>query len=880
MEKMEDITWKIIDKFFKDNPTNLVAHHLDSYNDFFSQGIYRIFNENNPIRFIERIEEGEERNQCMLYLGGKDGSKIYLGKPIIYDDSYTHYMYPNDARLRNMTYGITIHYDVDVEFIYYKNDEKKEHTITLKQIFLGRFPIMLQSNLCILKSLPRETRFNMGECKNDYGGYFVIDGKEKVIISQEKFADNMLYIRSYKKDELYSFSAEVRSVSEDASKPIRTSAVKIVAPSPTYTNSQFVVVVPNVKKPVPLFILMRALGVVSDKQIIEYCLLDLDNKKYYVDFFIPSIHDANKIFNQETALRYIATFTKRRTITGVLDILMNFFLPHVGVQNFLDKAYYVGYMVKRLLSVFTKEEKPTDRDNFRYKRIELPGSLIYDLFKEYYMIQKKAISLKIDKEYYYHKGKYKDDFIGLIESNYLDFFKERMVESGFKKAFKGNWGAETHTKRIGVIQDVNRLSWNTFISQLRKLNLPLDASAKVVGPRLLHSSQWGYIDPVDTPDGGNIGLHKHLSISASITSEMSSIPIIQWLRTNTPLKILQECTPYILGISTKIIVNGRWIGVIDNPIEIVAKIKLYRRNGIIPLYTSISFDYQHNEIFIYSDAGRLTRPVYYMEKEKTSFDRKHIIDLIENGEFSWTQLVSGFNNKKIENYSIKKHKIYDIDELYTFTNIKDLEDKLNENKSVIEYIDTSEEEGILIATKKEDLKKNKYYTHIEIEPSLLLGIMGNLIIYPENNPLPRNSFSCGQSKQAVSMYHTNYQCRIDKMGVILNTGQIPLIKSKYLEYINHEEMPYGVNAIVAIMSYTGYNVEDAILINEGAVNRGIFRTSYYSMYETREESSKISGTTSNSFLADVTTKNVKGLKQGYDYSHLDKWLLLILLILM
>jgi hypothetical protein len=157
---------------------------------------------------------------------------------------------------------------------------------------------------------------------------------------------------------------------------------------------------------------------------------------------------------------------------------------------------------------------------------------------------------------------------------------------------------------------------------------------------------------------------------------------------------------------------------------------------------------------------------------------------------------------------------------------------------------------------------------MEIDPSLILGVMGNQIIYPENNPLPRDVFSCGQSKQAVSVYHSNYQMRIDKMGVILNYGQIPLIKSRYMEYINNEEQPYGVNAIVAIMSYTGYNVEDAILINEGAVARGIFRTTYYSMYEAREESSKVTGSTSSKF-ANIQKNNVVKLKQGFDYSFLD-----------
>jgi DNA-directed RNA polymerase II subunit RPB2 len=903
MEK-ENISWKLIDKYFKENPKNLVSHHLESYNEFLRNGIRRIFHENNPIRFIEREDETNEngnRNECMLYLGGKDGSKIYYGKPVIYDDHNAHFMFPNDARLRNMTYGVTIHYDVDVEFIYYNGDEKKEHSIILPKIYLGRFPIMLQSDLCILNTLNKEVRFNMGECRNDYGGYFIIDGKEKVIISQEKFADNLLYIRKNKDDDIYSHSAEIRSVSEDSSKPIRTCAVKIVAPSPSLSNNQIVVAVPNVKKPVPLFILMRALGIISDKDIIETCLLtNLDdslenNKNMYIDLFIPSVHDAYKFFNQQNALEFIAELTKRGTVSGVIEILSDYFLPHIGELNFLEKAHFVGYMVNRLLKVYTKEEKPTDRDNFRFKRVELSGSLIYDLFREYYLIQKKDITRKVDEEYYYHKGeytedetlsrkekkqikskgqkeenKYKDNFIGLIEGNFKTFFKERIVEQGFKKAFKGNWGSEAHTKRIGAVQDLNRLSWNTFISHLRKINLPLDSSAKVVGPRLLNSSQWGFIDPLDTPDGGNIGLHKHMSISTYITSGSSSLPIIRWLRINTPMRILLECSPEQLGISSKIFINGKWIGVIDSPIELVNLLKLYRRNGVIPIYTSISFNYQHNEVHIYTDAGRLSRPVYYVENLKVSYDRKEIKELFESGNITWEQIVSGFLKKTDENFKSKNNRIYELMELYKELgeSKEEVYRKLDKYKSMVDYVDTTEEESALIATNVDDLKKSKWYTHLEIDPSLILGVMGNMVIYPENNPLPRNAFSCGQSKQAVSVYHSNYQMRIDKMGVVLNYGQTPLIKSRYLEYVNNEEQPYGINAIVAIMSYTGYNVEDAILINEGAIRRGLFRTTYYTSYETREESSKVTGSTSSKF-ANIEKNTVIGKKKGYDYSYLD-----------
>jgi len=313
--------------------------------------------------------------------------------------------------------------------------------------------------------------------------------------------------------------------------------------------------------------------------------------------------------------------------------------------------------------------------------------------------------------------------------------------------------------------------------------------------------------------------------------------MIKWLRAKTTMRILQECTSKMLGNMTKIIVNGVWIGAIDNPIETIATFKMFRRNGLIPAFNSISFNYENNEIFIYTDSGRLSRPIYYIDKttNKISYDRKDIIEKINNNNYTWEDAVSGFHKKSDENFSIKNNIIYNIDELYPdIKSLENIENEFEKDKSVIEYVDTSEEEGLLVATKPDELKKHNFYTHIEIDPSLILGVMGNLIIYPENNPLPRNSFSCGQSKQAVSVYHSNFQSRIDKMGVILNSGQIPLLKSKYLEYINKEEMPYGVNAIVAIMSYTGYNVEDAILINAGSVARGIFRTTYYSMYEARE----------------------------------------------
>ena len=886
----EEIAWKIIDKFFAQDPNMLVKHHLESYNDFFNNKIHNIFKEKNPILIMKEQDEDtkEYKYKAELYIGGSSGKLIYFGKPVIYDEHREHYMFPNEARLRNMSYALTIH--VDVEIVYYIMNEDGTYGETrslLEKIYLGKFPIMLNSDLCVLNKLDKIAKFNMGECRNDKGGYFIIDGKEKVLISQEKFADNMLYIKSDFND-LYSHSAEIRSVSEDASKPIRTLSIRITRPDTKHSNNQIVVNIPNVRKPVPLFILMRALGIASDKEIIKMCLLDLEKYENYIPLFIPSIHDAGNIFNQEVALKYLATLTKGKTLPHILEILMDYLLPHIGETNFTDKAFFIGHMVKEVLQVYKNDKKPTDRDSFKYKRVELAGTLIYDLFKEYYSLQQKHIFQKIDKEYYYKQGIYQKDFISLIENNYLEYFKERILENGFRKAFKGNWGSEAHTKRPEVVQDLNRLSYNSFLSHLRKVNLPLDSSAKVIGPRLLHSSQWGIIDPVDTPDGGNVGLHKHMSLGCLITSGYSGKAIIELLRTVFFMELLSECIIEYIAHATKVFVNGAWVGIVTKPLEVIDLLKKYRRIGLIPIYTSISWAIKEDSIYIYSDSGRLTRPVFYLNSNSNSnsnkpcYENEFIYNKLLSNDFTYNELLIGFN--KFKTYDSEKKEntftasdvirsnnvFFNLGDLYDRPNVISIEnalDKLMEKAGIIDYLDTAESETTLIATYSEQI--TKFTSHCELHPSLLLGIMGNQIVFPENNQLPRDLFSCGQSKQGVSLYNTNYQNRIDKMGVVLNNGQIPLVKSRYLKYIYNEEHTYGINAIVAIGSYGGYNVEDSILFNEGSINRGMFNTTYFNMYEAREESTKVAGSNIDSRFVNIETKNVINKRPGYDYSQLD-----------
>jgi DNA-directed RNA polymerase II subunit RPB2 len=878
---MEDISWKIIDIMFKNNKNLLIKHHIDSYNDFFSKGIINIYKSLNPFNFFKEQIPNTNKYQysCKLYFGGKNGDKIYYGKPIVIDKekgkTKEQYMYPNIARLRNMTYGFTIHYDIDIEYTIYVDNGSGRPGLegydvnliqeTIDRVYLGRFPIMIQSNLCILKNLSPETRFNLGECRNDNGGYFIIDGKEKAIVSQEGRADNMFYIKNDFSD-FYNCSAEIRSVSEDASKPVRTLAVRMVREQSKARNGNIVVNVPNVRKPVPLFILMRALGVISDKEIIQHCLLDMDKYNDLIELFRPSIHDAGYIFTQEAALHYIKTLTKGYTISHVFDILMNYFLPHMGEHNFKAKALYIGYMVKRMLLVHIDIEKDTDRDSYRYKRLEHSGMLIYGLFREYFKKQSDNIYLKIDKKYYYNNNyvNYQGvDFVNLIKHNKHEFFSERIVEIGFRKAFKGNWGADEHTKRMGVVQEFSRLSFFSSLCQLRKTNLPIAADgAKIIAPRRLNATQYGYLCPIHSPDGGNVGLHKHLSISTHITSGTSIIPFIVYLQ-KLKIKLLEECSINYLSKTTKIFLNGRWIGATSNPQEIISIVKLHRRNKLIDIYTSIFFDIKRNEISICTDAGRITRPLFYNFNGIMSFERDTIMEKLEKNTLTWSDIIYGLK-PSTENILNKDSSINLTEKV-----IKDL---IN-NSSVVEYIDPQEGENMMLAHSQlvRERYEEKNITHSEIHPSLILSVMANQSIFAANNPYPRNAFSCGQGKQAVSLFHTNYSFRIDKSSFLLNYGQIPMTSSKYFKYITNNEHPYGENAIVAIMSYTGYNVEDAVIINEGALKRGLFRTTYYNSYEAHEEMENIGGAKSNTlFLNPQKNKNVKVIKEGFDYNKLDE----------
>lgn len=859
-------TWKVIDSYFQANPYFLTSHQLDSFDDFVSSKIPQTIKQLNPLTIFKQKEsDSNYKYQIQLYFGGLDGENIYISKPVIYDfnnQQQIKQMYPNEARLRNFNYASSLHCDILVKYHIRQPDgnyQIREHT--LNNIMIGKIPIMIHSKYCVLNKLPKNILVELGESPYEQGGYFIIKGKEKVIISQERMAINKLYLAKKHKDDIYSHISEIKSVPENSFQPAKSTSIKILAKEKTLQVS-----IPNFKKDIPLMILFRALGIESDKEILEYIFPEYNNEPHneLIDFLRPTIIETGPIYTQKEALLYLQSITRFRTIEHTLYILQQDFIPHI--ETFRNKSFYLGYMTSQLVKMYFDIILPTDRDSFAFKRVDLPGFLLASLFREYYEDFQFKCSRAIDKEYNYNPNLYQESNItNLINpSNLYKFFNSNIIDEGMMKAMRGNWGIKNDPAKVGVVQELSRLSFLGTISHLRRINLPMIRDTKLVDPRRLHSSTWGIICPVETPDGGNIGCIKHFTIFSKVTFGSSSHPVIKALMDNDVISLSHIIPKQLVG-NIKIFVNGIWLGIHKNPIQLINNMKLLRRNGCIHPFTSIIWNIKDMSILFNTDAGRCIRPLYITNDNNELLLTDDILTKIDNKQLSWKQLIQGSINPRELNH-------YDNDYICpnTLTKNENINKTLEKYQSIIEYVDVEEAETCLIAKDNNQLTDKhsiQTYTHCEIHPSLILGVMGLIIPFVEHNQAPRNLFSAGQSKQSIGMYASNFNYRLDQTAYLLSYPQRPLVTTRMMKYISEEKLTYGENAIVAIASYSGYNQEDAILINKSALDRGLFRSTYLKTYIDNEMINSVVG--EHSSFGNSKLLNAKGIQLGKNYDFIN-----------
>ena len=839
--------WNIIETYFKgQHLERLVRHQLESYNNFVGYQIIKTIEMFNPVHICSEqdFDPVSKKHSLEVFITFENFS-IY--RPQIHENNGAiKLMFPQEARLRNFTYASAMTVDINIKYVV-RNGTNLENTQTfyksIPKVHIGKMPIMLKSNICVLNQYKHFENTLTGECKFDAGGYFIINGSEKTVLGQERAAENRVYCFNVSKNNTkYTWMAEIKSVPDFKCISPKQINMMISSKNNGFGNSMYLQM-PRIKQPIALFIVFRALGVISDKDICEKILLDIDEEKNkkMLEALQASIIDANKHLTQEECIKYITSFAMftpinmdketgaKKKLEFTMDILTNDLFPHCHTA--VQKIYFLGYMTNKLLMASFEIIRQDDRDSYLNKRVDLTGTLLNNLFRNYFNKLVKDMEKQIIREINTGSWKSTDDYESIINmTNIYKIIKSTTIENGIKRALStGDFGIKhTNSNKVGVAQVLNRLTYVSSLSHARRISTPTDKSGKLIPPRKLHNTCWGFLCPAETPEGQSVGIVKNLSYMAHVTIYSNSIPLYEYIIPNI-IKIDDEnLTSVGMYNKVKVFINGSWVGITENPQELYLMLKDKKYKGIINIYTSIVFDYKMKEIRVCNDSGRLSRPLLRV-KDRNIVLNDDIIDKLKKSELNWDNLLT---SSKID-------------------------------ESVLEYIDPEEQSWSMIATKPKDIIKkddNIYkYTHCEIHPSTIFGILASCIPFPEHNQSPRNTYQCAQGKQAMGVYVTNYENRMDKTAYVLNYPTRPLVDTRIMNMIQLNKIPSGTNVIVAIMTHTGYNQEDSLLINQGSIDRGMALVTVYHT-EKDEDKQKINGDEEIRCKPDAS--KTKGMKFG------------------
>jgi DNA-directed RNA polymerase II subunit RPB2 len=804
----------ILDSYFSaQHLERLVRHQIESYNHFVNYQIWRT---------IQMFNDGINIKSDKHYIPEKDlytletsisFENFKMFPPQIHENNgATKIMLPQEAKLRNFTYASSMAIDVKVRYTIRDGENLNVPRIiekVLPKINIGKMPIMLKSTNCVLTQNKHVQSIHTGECPMDCGGYFIIKGSEKTVLGQERAAENRIYCFDGKNTTKWSWFAEIKSVPDYKCISPKQVDMMIASKNNGFGHGIYVTI-PRFKQPIELFALFRALGVPSDREICEYILLNLDDpkQKELLECLQASIIDGNKYICQEDAIKHIvsmAAFTpinmdketgakKKREFA--IEVLNTDLLPHC--KTLPQKLFLLGTMAKKLLQTSLGWIPPDDRDSYLNKRIELTGTLLNNLFRNYFNKLVKEMQKKIMSEINTGSWRASDDYENIVNmTNIYKIMKSTTIENGINRALAtGDFSIkQSNSSKVGVAQVLNRLTYVASLSHLRRINTPLEKSGELIDPRKLHNTTWGFLCPAETPEGQSIGVVKNISYMSHITIPTNSSSLYEYV--DQAITKVDEASPKDLYDKVKVFVNGTWLGVTDTPMELYTELKDKKCRGIINIYTSVIFDYKNMEIRVCNDGGRLTRPVLRV-KNNRAIITPDIIKKIASKELSWNDLLT---NCRIP-------------------------------ESVIEYIDPEEQNFAMIAMKS----KNAYlqdpslkiqYTHCEIHPSTIFGVLASCIPFPEHNQAPRNTYQCAMSKQSIGIYSTNFDQRMDKTAYILTYPSRPLVDTRLMNFIKLNQIPSGQQIHVAIMTHTGYNQEDSVLINKGSIDRGLFMATIY-----------------------------------------------------
>jgi len=749
--------WDLLKNKFETD--GFVGHQINSFNEYIMRTIPKVI-----------------REESVLVVNEKHTVKfknVFISKPSqIEDDRSLNPLFPQDCRVRDLTYSSIIYCDVE-EVI---TDEDEPEVINHRRVIIGKTPVMLNSVVCRLSDCNSKEKVRLKECSYDQGGYFIIRGKERVLVSQLRNVYNKAVVIKKKSHEKYDLISEVRSMSNSTGHSVLVQAILCMS------NKKFLFSLPYIKEPLPFGIVFKALGFTSKEDITNL----IGNDEIYSHYIDIILQDCEFIETRDEAISHIGKFSLHvlkdsDTFNYAQQVIEKELFPHMGiVKNNKKKALFLGSMVKLLLDTHLGKRKPDDRDDFVNKRVETSGVLCGDLFRTLFKRFISTLLQSIQK-----KKQRRPDVVSTIN-------KLNIITSGLLYCFStGNWGVRKSSYvRAGVSQVLSRLTYGATLSHLRRIMIQNGKEGKNTKIRQIHPSQIMYICPAETPEGASIGIVLNLSLLGDITGSFSENIVTDVIQMSENLVLPEDMDLRELHEFSSIMVNGNLVGYTKNREDFLDEAREARSGDLFPKSVSISYNVVDNIINIYSDAGRLIRPLLALEEDGKSVK-------LEKGETEWEDAV--------------------------------------EDGSVV-YVDNSEIDYAVVAFDQKDLGRYKN-DYAEIAPAMMLGVMASIIPFPDHSQAPRNCYQSSMGKQAMGMFALSHLNRTDTVVHVLDYPQKPLVSTIPSRIMGFDDMPSGINAIVAVACYSGFNQEDSIMVNKSAIDRGLFSATTYRSYCSEEKKS-------------------------------------------